>query len=349
MIDNKEKSKNFLPNYDYSLPPQLIAQKPVSPRDSGRMLVYSRKSGEIKFDRFINLPKYLPSRAVLVFNQTKVIPARLVVQKETGGKAEILYVKTKGNTVYALSNKFLLPGTKLFFKRKLLFIVKQKKGKEYLLKPAFPVQKLSSVLLRHGKTPIPPYIKNTPLSEKALRKEYQSVFAKHNGSIAAPTASLHFTKRLLQKLKREGFDIAFVTLHVNLGTFAPLTENQLTEGKLHEEFYEIDSKTARFLNQAKKEGRSIIVVGTTVVRTLESASGAKSALRKLSSSTDLFIQEGYQFRFVDGIITNFHVPRSSLMMLISAFVGRKTLLTMYQNAIKKKLKFFSFGDGMLIV
>ena len=201
---------------------------------------------------------------------------------------------------------------------------------------------------KYGQTPLPPYIKNSPLTEKQKRKEYQSIFAKAGLSVAAPTASLHFTRKLTANLKKQGTEVKFVTLNVNLGTFAPLKEENLMSGKLHLESYEIDKKTAGDLNQAKQQGKTIIAVGTTVVRTLES-SAKHHEFKKLQGSTDLFIYPPYKFQFVDSLITNFHVPKSSLLMLVSAMTGRKKLLNIYQKAIKKKFRLFSFGDGMLIL
>ena len=192
------------------------------------------------------------------------------------------------------------------------------------------------------------YIKHSPLSRNDLKEKYQSVFARKAGSIAAPTASLHFTQRLLKKIEKSGIKIRFVTLHVNLGTFAPLTEENVKTGRLHKEYYEIDKKTADFLNRQKKDSVPIIAVGTTTVRALESAVSGDGRLTKLKGATDLFIREGYQFKFADGIVTNFHVPKSSLMMLVASFTGREKLLELYREAVKKKFKFFSFGDGMLI-
>ena len=340
--------ENLLKRYDYILPPELIAQKPALPRDSAKLLVYNKKNKKVSYDTFFNLPKYLPERAVLVFNETKVVPARLTLMKETGGKGRILYFRTVGNLIEAMVDRRIEIGSRLSLTSKLFFIV-TRRGKYYFLKPSFPISRLSSILERYGSTPIPPYIKDSPLSESALRREYQTIFARQEGSVAAPTASLHFTHRLFQKLKRAGFDVRFVTLHVNLGTFASLTEEQVKEKKLHKEWYEISKETARFLNRARKEGRPIIAVGTTVTRTLESASDSRSVLKRLTGETDLFINEKYRFKFIDGLITNFHVPKSSLLMLVSAFVGRDQLFDLYRKAIRKKFRFFSFGDGMLIV
>jgi len=227
------------------------------------------------------------------------------------------------------------------------FIVKKKAGKYYDLLPSFKIKKLFAVLEKYGKTPIPPYIKNSPLTEKGLRKKYQTIFARERGSVAAPTASLHFTERLFKRLKNKGFGIEFVTLHVNLGTFAPVTEENLKTGRLHKEYFEINKKTAVALNRARQQGRLIIAVGTTSIRTLESVA-KNGKLQACSGITDLFICEGYKFKFIDGIITNFHVPKSSLMMLVAAFIGRKKLLKLYRYAINQKFRFFSFGDGMLV-
>lgn len=364
-MKNLEK---LLKLYDYNLPVELIAKKPANPRDNSRLLVYNRKSGDIKghticFDKFYNLDKYLPKNAVLVFNETKVLPARLELKKESGGKAKFLYLGQKNNLIEFLSDRKLNIGSKLFLKEKEIFQVAGKKENKYFLK----LQKSSSLILndrlksakmkntiifdilkKYGTMPIPPYIKNSPLSEKQLRIKYQTIFARIPGSVAAPTASLHFTKRVFSNLKKKDIDIKFVNLNVGLGTFATLTKENLKNQKLHKEFYNIDKKTAEFLNRAKKQKRPIIAVGTTVIRTLESAV-ANNSLKKLSGETQLFIQKNYNFKFVDGLITNFHIPKSSLLMLVSALTGRKQLLEIYQKAIDQKFKFYSFGDGMLIL
>jgi|SRR6266481_4691732 len=340
--------EDLLKKYDYVLPPSLIAIAPASPRDSAKLLVYDRESRKTYFDRFSNLGKYLPKNAVLVLNDTKVIPARLALAKETGGRVKILYLGTKGNLIEALAEKKLELGMTLSLTPKIIFRVVKKEENHYFLKPSFAISKIHGVLERYGTTPIPPYIKNSLLSEKNLRKEYQTVFARTKGSVAAPTASLHFTKRLLANLKKQGVSVAHTTLHVGLGTFGPLIESQVKTSRLHSEYFSIDLKTAAFLNKAKKEKRPIVAVGTTVVRTLESASDKQGRIKKYKGETDLFIREGYAFKFVDHMITNFHVPKSSLLMLASAFTGRKNILGLYKTAIRKQFRFFSFGDGMLI-
>ncbi len=389
---SKNSFENLLNSYDYVVPPELIAQAPASPRDSARLLVYNRKEDKISYDTFLNLAKFLPKGAVLVFNETKVIPARFEAMKESGGKVRILYISSednlssmnltvferqanlpesttggeggphrnrgqlaclktksrKNNLIKVMADRKMSVGSKVFINKKIFFTAVKQEGKYYFLHPSFPLNDLYKVLEKYGQAPLPPYIKHSPLGKKGLKEKYQAVFARRNGSVAAPTASLHFTERLMQKIKNSGFDIRFITLHVNLGTFAPLEEKNIKDKKLHEEYYEIDQKTADFLNQAKNKGRPMIAVGTTVARALESASNIKSVLKDLSGITDIFIQPGYQFKFIDGIITNFHVPRSSLLMLVAAFVGRKKLFDLYQKSIIKKFKFFSFGDGMMI-
>lgn len=329
-------------DYDYNLPSGLIAQQPADPRDSSKVLIYKRETGEVFFDVFKNVLKYVPERTLFVFNQTRVVPACLPVIKETGGRADLLYVRTAGDLLVFLSSKLLKPGSSLRLDQHTLKVLK-KEGKFYFLKADFPTAKLYEVMDCFGKTPLPPYIKNCPLDEDDRRQKYQAVFAQKEGSVAAPTASLHFTPELLEKM-----DKAYVTLHVNLGTFAPVTGDQIESKKLHEERYEILEDQAEIINIAKADGRPVLAVGTTAVRTLESA--AKDGVVKPGSGiTDLFIQPGYSFQVVDNMITNFHVPRSSLMMLVASMVGREKLLDLYHQAIDKKLRFYSFGDAMLII
>lgn len=340
--------EKILELYDYEFPEKLIAKKPASPRDGAKLLVYDRETDRDFFDVFRNIDKYLPKKAVLVFNETKVVPARLWPKKSTGGKIQLLYVGKEGELLKFIVDRRLNVGEKVFLSGKIFLIAERQSEGIYFFRPSFPAEDILKILDRFGETPIPPYIKNSPLKESELKEKYQTVFAKIKGSVAAPTASLHFTKRLMQKLKSKGFNLVFIVLHVNLGTFAKLTPGQIASSKLHEEYYEINRKTAELLNKAKSNGRPIVAVGTTVVRALESASDAKGRLAKLSGKTDLFIKEGYKFKFIDSIITNFHVPKSSLMMLVSSFTGRTKLLSLYRKAIKAGFRLFSFGDGMLI-
>lgn len=344
----KHTLETITKEYDYVFPEDLIAQKPASPRDSAKLLIYNRSTKAVVESTFAHIENYLPKHAVLVFNQTKVLPARLTVTKPTGGTARILYLGIVGELIKVMSDRKLSVGTDVHITKYFSFAVVRQEEKYYFLRPSFPLTALESICKKYGQTPIPPYIKKSPLNEVELRKKYQAVFAKHIGSVAAPTASLHFTDRLLKKLQGHGVDIRFVTLHVNIGTFAPLTQEHIDTGMLHTESYAIDAKTAAFLNKAKARGRPIIGVGTTVVRTLESACEG-SVLKNLSGDTAIFIKEGYVFKFINGMVTNFHVPQSSLLMLVAALLGKETLFSLYHYAIKKRFRLFSFGDGMLIL
>ncbi len=340
--------ERILEKFNYAFPETLIAQEPASPRDSAKLLIYDRSSDEVFFSTFANIADFLPKNAVLIFNKTKVLPARLTVTKPTDGRVRIMYLETVGDQIKVMADRKLTAEMKLTLTNTLSFTVMRQEEKYYFLKPSFPIIKIYSVLDRYGVTPIPPYIKHSPLKEKELRKKYQTVFAREKGSVAAPTASLHFTKRLLGKLRKNGVKIQFITLHVNLGTFAPLTEEQLLSSRLHTEYYDISARSAAMLNAEKKAGHPIIAVGTTSVRALESAAAEAGKIRAGAGQTDIFIREGYKFKFVDNMITNFHVPKSSLLMLVSALIGREKLLNIYKLAIKKKFRLFSFGDGMLI-
>lgn len=341
---------SILDRYDYRFPPSLIATAPASPRDSARLLVCRRKDGRTREARFADLPDLLPSGAVLVFNETKVVPARLILKKAaTGGRVEALVVGRGVADITVMSDRRLDIGGRLLASRRCGFTVVGHDGKYWRLKPDLPMRRLDAVLDRYGRAPLPPYIKETPLSERQAREQYQTVFARTRGSVAAPTASLHFTRRLLAKLKRRGFGVEFITLHVGLGTFAPVTGEQLKQGRLHREAYRIAPAAARRLEAVRRAGRPVIAVGTTVMRALESAADARGRLRRLSGETDLFIREGYRFRFIDHLITNFHVPESSLLMLVSAFAGRRNIRRWYARAIRRRFRLFSFGDGMLIV
>lgn len=343
-----ERFDDLLARYDYDLPSSYIAQAPASPRDSARLMVCRKADDAVSLDTFTNLAAYLPPRSVVVFNETKVLPARLHGKKQTGGHVELLYVRTEAPYVLMIANKRLEEGQRITITDNIFFTVQERREKGYAFLPSVPLDAVHGLLERYGETPIPPYIKETPLTESELKEEYQTVFAREYGSSAAPTASLHFTEALIEEIRRKGHDVRFVTLHVGLGTFAPLTESHVAEGRLHTETYVISPETAAFLNKAKGEGRPIVAVGTTVVRTLESAASETGKLERLEGDTALFIKEGYQFRFVLGIVTNFHVPRSSLLMLVAAFIGREKLLDLYERAKKEHFRFFSFGDGMLL-
>lgn len=334
--------------FEYNLPSELIAKEPVSPRDSARLLIYDRKTDSVQFDTFANIDKYLPRNSVLVFNQTKVLPAKFILKKDTGGKVEALYLSTNNESITVLASGKLKAGDRLLWEGGRSFEVISRTDQEAVLHPNFTIEKFRSLLEAFGQTPLPPYMKDSPLDEQRRRSEYQTTFAKVEGSVAAPTAGLHFTESLIKKLEQSGHTILFVTLHVNLGTFASLTEEQWQKKKLHTEWYSIDKKTISALEEAKKSGKKIVAVGTTTVRTLESASDGE-VIESPTGTTDLFLTEDSPLHFVDSLITNFHVPRSSLLMLVSAFTGRQKLLDLYGQATLERMRFFSFGDGMLIL
>jgi S-adenosylmethionine:tRNA ribosyltransferase-isomerase len=338
-----------LEDFNYEFPKQIIATSPATPRDTARLLVYNRSSKELQDRIFRDLPTLLPKNSVLVLNQTKVIPARLVFKKATGGKVSGLFLRTQRNTCIFLLEKLVPIGSQVYIDKKRYFTVKKKAGSEYSLVPNFKLTNINVFLAKYGTTPLPPYMRHGQLSESKARKEYQTVFAKTYGSVAAPTASLHFTKPLLQRLKQRGIKIEYITLHVGLGTFAPITTKDVQTKRLHTESYTISQAAAKRLNRYKQSGRMIVAVGTTVVRTLETASNSRGLLTKLSGDTHVFIQPGDRLLVVDGLITNFHVPQSSLLMLVSAFTGRKELLSLYELAIHRHYRLFSFGDAMLIL
>ncbi|MEK7608512.1 MAG: tRNA preQ1(34) S-adenosylmethionine ribosyltransferase-isomerase QueA [Patescibacteria group bacterium] len=344
---NEKRFKKSLKTYDYSLKKELIAQDPARPRDSARLLIARRSGGEAVYSTFKNICEYLPANALVVMNETKVVPARFLVRKKTGGAIKLLYLSHSAKEIRALSPKRLKDGTILLCGKSGHLLVKKEIGGEYVLRPSFPAKNIFRYLDNLGETPLPPYLSHSSLTEKGKRMYYQAVFAKKKGSAAAPTASLHFTGRLLRKIRAKGNKIVRLTLHVGLGTFGPLNLENLEKNRLHEEYYEIPENTVREISKAKKEKRPIIAVGTTVVRALESAWGKKGI--KFKGKTKLFIKEGYQLRVVDGLITNFHVPMSSLLMLVSAFCGRRRLLGLYRKAIRRKFRFFSFGDGMMLL
>ena len=338
-----------LRRYDYALPPHLIAAAPAHPRDSAKLVILERATGNVTWTTFHDVGKFLPPHSLLVLNETKVIPARLTLTRSTGGTVSILRLKLERGLLHALSPKKLTTGEKLKIGSKDMFIVDGRTQDYWMLRPLFPAHGMDALFQKHGTMPIPPYIKKTPLTESALRREYQTVFAKKNGSIAAPTASLHFTQRLLNDLEKSGIEIARVTLHVHLGTFAALREEQWKSHKLHPEEYHIGVAAMQQIANAKRDGRPVIAVGTTVARTLESAADSHGKIVHPDGTTQLFIREDSHFRVTDGLITNFHVPQSSLLMLVSAFAGRERVMDVYREAIERKLRFFSFGDAMLIL
>lgn len=331
-----------LSDFAYNLPSELIAQEPTKPRDAARLLVLNKKSGQMAHQHFFDLPNILQAGDVLVFNNSKVIPARLYGTKPTGGRVEIFLLQPAGRGIWeCLVKGKIKTGENISLATKVTAepIKQLEDGREWLIKFNVSNKKLFAL----GETPTPPYIK-----KKANLKDYQTVFAKTEGSVAAPTAGLHFTKKLLNQLKHKGVKIEFVTLHVGMGTFASVESENILEHKMHSEWASIDTATAKRLIQAKRSGRRVIVVGTTAARVLESFTDAGGIIKSQSGWTDIFIYPGYKFKLVDALITNFHLPKSTLLMLVSALAGRDNVMEAYREAIKNKYKFFSFGDGMLI-
>jgi S-adenosylmethionine:tRNA ribosyltransferase-isomerase len=337
--------------YDYAFPDELIAHMPASPRDGAKLAVLDRKTGGVEWVVFRDADRFLPENALLVLNETKVVPARLRLRKATGGRVEVLSLGAEGGLMRVMADRKLKPGETLTAEGddRKTFEVTSPSDRYWLLKPLFPMEELDALLRTHGDMPLPPYIDASPLSRDELKERYQSVFAKHEGSIAAPTASLHFTPELLASLEASGVGVARVTLHVHLGTFARLTEEQWRSGRLHRESYAIPPESARLIEEAKCATRPVVAVGTTAVRTLESAFDADRRCVRPEGMTDLFIREPYDFKMVDAVITNFHVPKSSLLMLVCAFAGRERVLDLYRQAIERRMRLFSFGDAMLIV
>ncbi len=344
-------------DFDYDLPEAFIAQTPVEPRDSSRLLVLNRKTGQLEHRFFREIGMYLRPGDLLVVNQTRVIPARLKAHKPTGGKAEILLLRRESDTVWEclVGGKGLGEGKILKLEDGLeAEIVSSLEGSRRRVRFAEPVE---NHLSKDGQMPLPPYI-HQKLTDP---ERYQTVYAKTPGSAAAPTAGLHFTPRLMAELREMGVQFAEVTLHVGLDTFAPVTETDPREHQIHTEWCELTSAVAEKINATKAAGGRVIGVGTTSVRTLESAAnaisndpaqttvhGSAAIVRPFAGPTSIYILPGYQYRIVDAIITNFHLPKSTLIMMISAFAGRETVLSAYETAKREGYRFFSFGDAMFI-
>lgn len=337
-------------DFYYDLPQELIAQDPLEDRSSSRLMVLDKITGEVEHRHFKDITEYLRPGDCLVINNTKVIPARLYGVKEgTEAKIEILLLKRKENDIWETLVK---PGKKCKIGTKIVF------GEGILTGEVVDIVEegnrliqfhyegiFEEILDRLGQLPLPPYITHQ-LQDK---NRYQTVYAKYDGSAAAPTAGLHFTPELLQQVRDMGVEIAEVTLHVGLGTFRPVKETDVLKHHMHSEFYKIEQSEADKINKAKKEGHRVIAVGTTSTRTLESAADENGFLTEKSGWTEIFIYPGYQFKVIDALITNFHLPESTLVMLVSALAGREHVLAAYETAVEEKYRFFSFGDAMFIV
>ena len=336
-------------DYDYDLPEELIAQDPLEDRSSSRLMVLDRQTGDVEHRHFTDILEYLHPGDCLVINNTKVIPARLFgVKEDTQAKIEVLLLKRKENDIWeTLVNpgKKAKPGTKLVFGDGLLTAEVVDVVEEGNRLIQFHYDGIfEEILDQLGQMPLPPYITHQ-LKDK---NRYQTVYAKYDGSAAAPTAGLHFTKELLQKVKDMGVDIAEVTLHVGLGTFRPVKVENVLDHHMHSEFYMVSQEAADKINRAKESGHRVIAVGTTSTRTLEAAADENGRLHETSGWTEIFIYPGYQFKVIDALITNFHLPQSTLVMLVSALAGREHVLHAYEIAVKERYRFFSFGDAMLI-
>ncbi len=336
-------------DFDYRLPPELIAQHPVEPRDSARLLVYQRATGQVEHTFFKEIGRFLKRGDVLVINQTRVIPARLYGRKQPGGgRVELLLLNQREENTWEVlvGGKGLQTGRRLHIEHGPdAEIVQVLNGPRRLVEFAEPVEPF---LHGAGHIPLPPYI-TEPLADP---ERYQTVFAKEKGSAAAPTAGLHFTSGLLESLQEKGISVVPVTLHIGLDTFAPVTEENPTQHDIHTEWCQISAESARVINKTRQEGGRIIAVGTTSIRTLETAGSQTSdgmAVAAFEGPTSLYILPGYQFKVVDAVITNFHLPKSTLIMLVSAFTGREQILSVYETAIAEQYRFYSFGDAMLIL
>lgn len=336
-------------DYFFELPQELIAQDPLNDRSASRLLLLNGKSGEVSHDIFKNIGRYLKKGDCLVLNNTKVIPARLLgTKKDTGAHVEVFLLKRKEADVWEAlvkPGRKLRPGAKVSFgdgilECEILDVVEEgNRLVRFLYDGIF-----EEILDKLGEMPLPPYITHK-LKDK---DRYQTVYAKYDGSAAAPTAGLHFTKELLKELEDKGIDIVYVTLHVGLGTFRPVKVDNILEHHMHSEMYMISEEASEKINRAKKSGNRIICVGTTSCRTIESAADENGRIKPGNGETDIFIYPGYKFKVLDCLITNFHLPESTLVMLVSALAGRENVLNAYDEAIKEKYRFFSFGDAMFV-
>ena len=343
----EEKIQYKKSDFYYDLPEERIAQTPAEPRDSSRLLVYDRKTGEIEHKIFRDIVDYLRTGDVLVLNKTRVIPARMYARTEHGGVVEVLLLKRYDiNTweVLMRPGKKGKVGARFAVSDELSFTVKDitdsgERVVEFSYDGVF-----EEILQKVGTMPLPPYIKEK-LNDQ---QRYNTVYSETDGSAAAPTAGLHFTEGLLQKIRDKGVQIAEVLLHVGLGTFRPVKEDIITEHKMHSEYYEIPEDAAKIVNAAKREGRRVVVVGTTSVRTLETVADEKGMVYPCHGNTEIFLYPPYQMKCVDALITNFHLPESTLIMLVACMKGREEILHVYETAVREKYRFFSFGDAMFI-
>ncbi|MFA7253224.1 MAG: tRNA preQ1(34) S-adenosylmethionine ribosyltransferase-isomerase QueA [Patescibacteria group bacterium] len=349
-----------LSDFDYLITDDLIADKPVPKRDSSRLLFLNRENGATEDCAFGDLKKYLKDGDLLILNNSKVFPARLLGEKKTGGRFEILLDRQISSNTFLAIGKGLKVGQSLSFPgSRLIAKVTAKDDNVYTIKFNFAGSLLFDELEKTGQIPLPPYIEKRRIKNGFTgfddRSRYQTVYAKETGSAAAPTAGLHFTKELLSEVEAMGVKRLEITLHVGLGTFLPVKTDNILEHKMHEEYFSVDPQVLAEISKAKHEGRRIIAVGTTTTRVLEHLANAFdlensiSLPSSISGTTDIFIYPGYKFKCIDGLITNFHLPKSTLLMLVSAFAGKNAVIEAYKHAVKEKYRFFSYGDAMLIL
>mgnify|MGYP002437032491 FL=1 len=351
----------LISEYDYNLPEELIAQMPADKRDNSRMMVLNRKDRTISHKHFYDIVDLIEPNTLLVMNNTKVLPARLIGHKDTGAKIEVFLLKQNSKMqdehenweVLIKPSKRVKPNTiiKISDELSVRAIKRLEENGEWLVELIFNGNNVLDVLHRNGNIPLPPYIERKIPNEDLKKldfERYQTVYAKDEGSVAAPTAGLHFTKEILKKLENKGVELAYVTLNVGLGTFRPVQCENVENHKMHSETFEISEKAAEQINRAKAEGKKIVAVGTTTVRTLETAYKKFGCIKACHDHSELFIYPPYKFKVIDNLITNFHLPKSTLLMLVSALAGKDFIFEAYKEAIENKYRFFSYGDCMYI-
>lgn len=351
----------LISEYDYNLPEELIAQMPADKRDNSRMMVLNRKDRTISHKHFYDIVDLIEPNTLLVMNNTKVLPARLIGHKDTGAKIEVFLLKQNSKMqdehenweVLIKPSKRVKPDTiiKISDELSVRAIKRLEENGEWLVELIFNGNNVLDVLHRNGNIPLPPYIERKIPNEDLKKldfERYQTVYAKDEGSVAAPTAGLHFTKEILKKLENKGVELAYVTLNVGLGTFRPVQCENVENHKMHSETFEISEKAAEQINRAKSEGKKIVAVGTTTVRTLETAYKKFGCIKACHDHSELFIYPPYEFKVIDNLITNFHLPKSTLLMLVSALAGKDFIFEAYKEAIENKYRFFSYGDCMYI-
>lgn len=341
----------YLHDFDYELPPDLIAQEPAQQRESSRLMTVDRSSGLIDETVFSRIPECFRPGDLLVVNDTRVIPARLIGRKASGGKVEVFLVRRlqqPGEVWNCLirASKAPKPGTELFLPEGITARVVERSSEEIWTVDFAPQDEFAERLERAGEMPLPPYIRRG--AREGDRERYQTVFAVSKGAVAAPTAGLHFTRELLDEVRSRGVETAFLTLHVGLGTFLPVRSEDLSRHRMHAERYIIPEETAAAIRECRKRGGRVVALGTTTTRALEQAGGDDGTVASGEGEADIFICPGYRFKVVDAMITNFHLPKSTLLMLVSAFAGKELLFRAYEDAIRRRFRFYSYGDAMFI-